>query len=83
MEIPVEKEDFLPQWAEGGGGRWERQVAKMAYEGDCIILKGSRDSKMVFEQERIILSEERSDESGKWIEKNHYINPDTTCKLLK
>ena len=55
----------------------------MAYEGDCIILKGSRDSKMVFEQERLILSEERSDESGKWIEKNHYINPDTTCKLLK
>jgi len=38
----------------------------MAYEGDCILLKGSRDSKMVFEPERIILSEKRSDESGKW-----------------
>ena len=62
---------------------WNSIIGTIGYEGDCIILKGSRDSKMVFEQERIILSEERSDESGKWIEKNHYINPDTTCKLLK
>lgn len=76
MEIPVEKEDFLPQWAERGVGRWERQGPRMAYEGDCILLKGSRDSKMVFEPERINLSEKRSDESGKWTQKNHYINPD-------